>query len=215
MKTMAEFKHAAAKQESVFDVDAERLARVYAEAALDAAGSLAEQESMLGELESVVEEVLNREPRVEQMFASELISEDEKVAMLDRMFGGQVAAGTLNVLKVMARHDRLSLIRGVAKASRTMWQARAGRVPVELETASELEPALEQEILKGFANVLGADPIVTSWINPELIGGFVVRIGDRVYDASVRTRLEQTRHAMIDRAVEAIQRGPQHFFTTA
>ena len=211
---MPEFNHAAAKQETVFDVDSERLARVYAEAALDAAGDIAAQETMLGEFESVVEEVLKPEPRVEEMFASELISQDEKIGMLDRLFGGKLSPGTLNVLKVMARHKRLSLIRGVAKASRELWQKRAGRTPVDLETANPLDRALEQEILTAFAHVLGSDPIVAARVNPDLIAGFVIRIGDRVYDASVRTRLEQTRQAMIARAVEAIQRGPKQFFTT-
>ena len=211
---MAEFIHTDRVQDTVFDVDAERLATVYAQAALDAAGGGGEQEALVQELESLVRDVLERDRRIEQMFGSELISEDEKLAMLDRVFAGRTSTTTLHTLKIMVRHKRLSLVRHVARVARRQWQKRSGRVPVQLETANRLEPALEQEILSAFTKVLAADPIVTSRVNPDLIAGFVVRVGDRVYDASVRTQLEQMRQDMIHRAVEAIQRSPQKFMSS-
>jgi F-type H+-transporting ATPase subunit delta len=209
---MAEFIHTNRSQDTVFDVDAERLARVYAVAGLDAAGGIAEQESLVEELESVAD-VLKQDPRLAQIIASELISKDEKIAMLDRLFSAKLSTATLNLLKVMARHKRLGLIRDAAKVARKMWFDRSGRVPVQLETANELDAVLEKEILTAFARVLGSDPIVTQWVNPDLIAGFVLRVGDRVYDGSVRTRLEHMRQGMINRAVEAIQRSPERFVT--
>lgn len=210
---MAEFIHAARTQDTVFDVDAERLARVYALAGLDAAGELSAQEILVGELESISEDVLKRNPQFSEVLASGLISLEEKVDLLDRIFAGRVETTTINLLKVMARHGRLAIIRDVARAARRLYQTRSGRIPVELETAHELDPALEREILTSFTHVLGADPIVSSRVNPELIAGFVIRVGDRVYDGSVRTQLEHTRLAMISRAVEAIQRRPEQFFS--
>jgi F-type H+-transporting ATPase subunit delta len=208
---MAEFKTTDRPQDTVFDVNAERLGRVYALAALDAAGNLDQQREVVEELESVVSDVLNRDPRLSEILGSELISEHEKLGILDRIFGGRASKTTLNALKVMAHHQRLALIRDVAKAARTLWQKRANRVPVQLETANPVEKSLQQEILKAFEHALGADPIVTDRVNPDLIGGFIIRVGDRVYDGSIRTRLEHMRQGMINRAVEAIQRGPARF----
>ncbi len=214
---MSEFIHADKARDAVFDVDAERLAGVYASAGLNAAGGIGEQEQVVNELEAIVGEVLSLDSRLQQILASVLIAAEEKVAMLDRMFGGKVSTTTLNLLKVMARHKRLNLLRDVAKVSRTLWQDRSGRIPVELETANELDATLEREILVAFGDVLGADPIVSQRVNPDLIAGFVIRVGDRVYDGSVRTRLEKMRVNMIERAVDAIQRNPRQFFdkTTA
>lgn len=210
---MAEFIHTDRSQDTVFDVHAERLARVYAIAGLDAAGGGGEQQALVEELESVAD-VLKQDPRLSQIVASELISKDEKIAMLDRLFSAKLLTSTLNLLKVMARHKRLNLIRDAAKVARKMWLERSGRVAVQLETAHPLEGGLEQEILTAFNRVLGSDPIVTQWVNPELIGGFVLRVGDRVYDGSVRTRLEHMRQGMINRAVEAIQRSPERFVSS-
>ena len=83
-----------------------------------------------------------------------------------------------------------------------------------LETAYPLLPEVEQEILSLLANVLGADPIVSHSVNPDLIAGFVIRVGDRVYDGSVRSRLEAMRKGMVARATEAIQTNPERFFST-
>jgi F-type H+-transporting ATPase subunit delta len=187
------------------------LAGVYASAGLDAAGGIGEQEQVVDELEAIVGEVLTLDARMREIFASVLIAAEEKVSMLDRLFGGKVSTTTLNLLKVMARHKRLNLLRDVAKVSRKLWQDRSGRIPVELETANPLDAGLEKEILLAFGDVLGADPIVTQRVNPDLIAGFVIRVGDRVYDGSIQTRLEQMRLNMIERAVDAIQRNPRQF----
>jgi len=210
---MGEFIHTSHLHDTVFDVSAERLARVYAEAALDAAGGPAEQDALMAELESLRTDVLDRQLRTGELFSSQLISKDEKVAMLDRVFGGRVSPLLLTFLKVLNKHGRLGMIRDVISATRKLWQTRSGRLPVNLETANPLTPELEKEILSTFAKVLGADPIISASINPDLIAGFVIRVGDRVYDGSVRTRLEAMRKGMIARATEAIQLTPQKFFS--
>ena len=76
-------------------------------------------------------------------------------------------------------------------------------------------PRWRKKSSSAFGDVLGADPIVTQRVNPDLIAGFVIRVGDRVYDGSIRTRLEQMRLNMIDRAVDAIQRNPRQFVDKA
>jgi F-type H+-transporting ATPase subunit delta len=211
---MGEFHHTQHVHDTVFDVSVERLARVYAQAALDAAGDRAGEDALMAELESLRDEVLDREPRVRELFASSLINQDEKLAMVDRMFSGRVAPTTLNFLRVLARHGRLGVLRDVIAAARKMWEKRSGRQPVELETANSLSPELEQELLSTFARVLGVDPIVSARVNPDLIAGFIIRVGDRVFDGSIRSRLEAMRKGMIARATEAIQTNPQQFFSS-
>lgn len=211
---MSEFNHTPRKHDTVFDVSAEQLATVYAKAGLAAVGGAAQQDALMAELEQLRDEVLDREPRVRELFASRLISKEEKLAMLDRLFSGQLATTTLNILKVLAKHGRLGMIRDVIAAMRKLWETRSGRQPVQIETANPLTPELEQEILATLTKVLNADPIVSASVNPDLIAGFVIRVGDRVFDGSVRSRLESMRKGMIARATEAIQTKPQQFFSS-
>lgn len=198
-----------ASRETVFDVDVEKLARVYAQAALDAAGD--KEDEVLDELQQAVTEVLDRFPEMEDMFGSALVSQDDKLGVLDRVFGPKVSPTTLSFLKVLAMHDRLGALRQIARMAERLWESRNNRVPVQLELALDVDSALQEEIVSSLRSKLGVEPVVTTSINPDLIGGFVVRIEDKVYDASTRTALERSRQAMVSRAVEAIQNSPEQF----
>lgn len=198
-------------RERVFDVDVEKLARVYAQAVLNAAGNADAQTAVVDELQALVSEVLDRFPDFEQILASELISQDEKLEMIDRVFGGSLSATALNFLKVMGDHSRLGLLRQVVRSAQTVWAERNNRKNVRIELAQEAAPPLLEEFLNKLKQSLGAEPVVTTVVNPDLIAGFVVRVGDRVYDASTRTSFERTRSAMVARAIEAIQSRPEQF----
>jgi F-type H+-transporting ATPase subunit delta len=208
---MAEFIRTGRMHDTVFDVDVERLARVYAEAAMAAAGGPKEQDALMEELDSLKKDVLDKEPKLVELMASELVAEEDKLALVDRIFAGRTSTTLLHTLKVLAKHHRLGLIQAVIAAARKLWEHRSGRLPVELETAEPLEGELAQEVLAELRKVLNADPIVYARVNPDLIAGFIVRVGDRVFDGSTRTRLEKMRQAMIGRAVDAIQSKPEQF----
>lgn len=199
------------RHDNVFDVDAERLGKVYAQAGLDAAGDLASQGSLAEELSSIVTDILEKHTEMEEVFRSELIPQDEKLELLDRVFGGRASDSLLNLLKVMTKHGRLGMIREVARSAYEMWEERSGRIRVELEIPQPIDDGLHSEILASLSKVLGADPQVETRINPDLLAGFVVRVGDKVYDASARTRLENSRQGMVEHAIEAIQQHPEQF----
>jgi len=199
----------ATHKETVFDVDVEKLARVYAQAVLDAAGD--QEDEVLDELRAIVAEVLDKYPEVEQIFDSAIVSHDEKLGMVDRIFGSQLSTTTLSFLKVLSNHSRLGVLRQVVRVAEQLWERRCNRVPVELELAMAMEPSLQEEVIGSLRSSLGIEPVVTTKINPDLIAGFVVRVGDKVYDASTRTSLERTRQAMVAQAIEAIQSRPEQF----
>ncbi|MEE9602995.1 MAG: ATP synthase F1 subunit delta [Thermoguttaceae bacterium] len=198
-------------RETVFDVDVEKLARVYAQAVLDAASDVDGQAAVMDELQALVSEVLDRFPDFEQILASELISQDEKLEMIDRVFGGSLSATALSFLKVMGDHGRLGFLRQVVRSAQTVWAERNNRRNVRIELAQQAAPPLLQELVNKLQQSLGAEPVVTTVVNPDLIAGFVVRVGDRVYDASTRTSFERARSAMVARAIEAIQSRPEQF----
>lgn len=198
--------------ETVFDVDVEKLARVYAQAGLDAAGDHQSQQALVDELNAVVSEVLNRHPELEKIFASALVSQDDKLGMLDRVFSGKLTDKALNFLKVIAKHGRLGYLRAVVRSANAIWTVRRNQVAVKLELAHPIDGALQQEMIDRLAKRLNAQPIVDVVINPDLIAGFVVRVGDRVLDASTRSNLERARQAMIAKAVETIQQRPHQFY---
>ena len=199
------------QQKLAFDVTVEKLARVYAKAALDAAEVKGTAENMVEELSELATAVLDRFPQLETLLSTELISPDEKQKILERTFSGRMTESSLGLLQVLARHDRLVILREVIQSVQSLWEQRSGRVRVEVQFAVEPDPSLQQEVVTALKALLQADPILTTTLNPDLVAGFVVRVGDMVYDGSARTSLERARQTMVARARESIHQQPGQF----
>ena len=71
--------------------------------------------------------------------------------------------------------------------------------------------AMRNEIQAQLRKLLNAEPVLNVKVDPALLAGIVIRVGDRVYDGSVQTQLEHARAAMIERATEQIETRPDSF----
>ncbi len=85
----------------------------------------------------------------------------------------------------MSRNDRLGLLRQVCRSFDTVLDERLGRVEVTVTTAIEMDEGQRRQLVKTLRQMLDATPRVNALVDAELIGGMVVRVGDRVFDASV------------------------------
>ena len=126
--------------------------------------------------------------------------------MLDRVFGRPASPVVLNFLKVLSRHGRLGLLRPIARLVEEARRASAAASPTSRSASPASWPTdIRTEIHDRIAASLGTEPVLHVSVDPDLIAGIWVRVGDRVYDGSVRTQLEHARRAMIDRATEMIE----------
>lgn len=198
------------KQKVVMDVTAERIARVYAQAFIGVAAKSPDAETLVEEVAALAS-LLVSSPRLEEVFRSALISPEQKEQLLDRVLAGRVSPATLNFLKVLSRHSRLGLLRDIARLVKKLDAQRRGLTDVEVRVARELADDIRSEIHDRLRKVLGTEPVLHVKVDEKLIAGIWVRVGDRVYDGSVRTQLEQTRRAMIERATQMIETQPQRF----
>ncbi len=203
------------KHETVMDVTEEQVARVYARAFMGVAAKSADPTALVDEVASIVEDVLQRAPRLEATLRSELVAPEEKARLLDRIFAGRASTEVLNFLKVLAAHGRLGLLRSVARILKKLDAKRRGLTDVEVRVAAPLDDGLRREIADRLRKTLGGEPVLHVVVDPTLIAGLVIRVGDRVYDGSVHTQLERARRAMIDRATETIETHAGRFLSTA
>jgi F-type H+-transporting ATPase subunit delta len=187
------------------DVGVEHIGAVYAKALLGAAENAGRLDETLEELDSLVCDVLDRLPQLEQILASGLVGVEEKTALLDRALAGQASPLFLNFLKVLGRHGRLDLLRVVYRQAKAQYDVLRGVVRVEFLTASPVDAALIDKVQNQLRLLLGREPVVEHRVQPGLIGGAVVRVGDTIYDGSIATQLENLREQMIDRSVHEIQ----------
>jgi F-type H+-transporting ATPase subunit delta len=203
------------KHETVMDVTEEQIARVYAQAFMGVAAKSPNPTALVEEVASIVDDVLESFPQLERALRSELIAPEEKERLLDRLFRGRASTEVLNFLKVLSAHGRLGLLRSIARILKKLDAQRRGLIDVEVRVATPLDAGLQSEIENRLRKMLGGEPVLHVVVDPLLIAGMVIRVGDRVYDGSVHTQLEHARRAMIDRATETIEMHADRFLASA
>jgi F-type H+-transporting ATPase subunit delta len=199
-------------RETVLDVTEERIARTYADSLLGAAVAGGVLDQAAGELEAIGEQVLPAHPQLTQMLGSAFLGNEERVAVLDRIFGGKVSPLVLNFLKVLSAHNRVGILPTVIREVRKQFNSRKGLVEVEVRSATPISAAMQNELTSALVSRLGINPVLSVSVDPELIGGMELRVGDTVYDGTLRTAFDKAHKAIVAQTVEAIETNPDKFF---
>jgi F-type H+-transporting ATPase subunit delta len=189
------------------DTSAERIARVYAQAIIEAADRKGCRAAVLEELGSFVRDVLPKVPRAHAILASPKVSPEEKGALIDRIAAGRMLPTTVHSLHVLARHERLGLVADVVRAAHRLDDEMAGRKQATFTTALPLDDADRQRLVADVEGALAVSLAPTFTVDPEIIGGLVVRIGDTVYDQSIATGLARLGENLHRRTIHEIQHG--------
>jgi F-type H+-transporting ATPase subunit delta len=140
-----------------------------------------------------------------------MVGIDEKIALLEKAIASKASPVFWNFLQVVAKRNRLDLLFSISSQVVMLLNERQKRIPVTLTTATEVDSQILTALSEKLRAVLGGEPIIRSVIDPEVIGGLVVRVGDTVYDASVATQLQNVCRQMIERSAEEIQNRRESF----
>jgi F-type H+-transporting ATPase subunit delta len=175
------------------DTGQQYLAAVYAKALLGATERAANTEAVLEELEALLSEVFQRLPKLESALTSPRVGQEEKLRLLELAIGSRVSQSLLDFLKVLARRGRLDCLRAITRAARQQLNEIRGRVEVTLVTAEPLGEDSTRQAAERLQTALGQEIDLSTSVDPDLIGGAIVRVGDTIFDGSVINRLEQMR----------------------
>ncbi|MCG8653973.1 MAG: ATP synthase F1 subunit delta [Pirellulales bacterium] len=179
------------KHETVLDTGAEQLGKTYAQALLGAANSAGAAEQVIEQLGQLVDQYLGNSPQLDAAFRSPRIDEHEKSRVIDRLFAEQFHPVLVKFLKVMAGRGRLGFVRAVREAAEDMHDEMLGRVLASVQTAVPLDDALRAQITERLGAVMNKQVRLRESVDPALIGGMLIRVGDRVFDSSVSNRLDK------------------------
>jgi len=187
------------------EVGVEHIAEVYAKGLLGATENAGQTAAVLAEFDALLTDVFDRFPRFETVLASAMISPEEKSASIDRVFPGRVSPTMVNFLKGVARHGRRDCLRAIHRRMHVLYDAMRQRIPARLTTAAPLGAAESARIVDNLRAMLGGEPILELSVDPNLIGGAVLRVGDVIYDGSIANQLNTLRQEIIDRSAHEIQ----------
>jgi F-type H+-transporting ATPase subunit delta len=195
----------AAHHATVFDDATQHVARVYAEAFLNAAETSGQAEEPLQDLDSLVDQVFPQDRYLEAFLTSKAVSRERKERALRAAFEGRSSALFLNFLLVLNDHDRLDALRAITTSVRSLHEERTGKIRVQVRSALPLADDQRLRLQQELRETFGRDPVLETRVDPDLLGGMTVQVGDVMYDASVRTRLENIRNQLLERSSHAIQ----------
>jgi ATP synthase F1 delta subunit len=169
----------------------EEIARVYAEALFDSAkkaGKLDEIREQLGEFADALAE--NRE--LQLFFFSPYFSSAEKTDGLNRAISG-AEPELLNFLELLCEKHRVPTIFRIRDRFDELWAKENKRLEVTVTSAVELDPELVRRIGGEIEKQTGQRVDLESTVDADILGGLVLRVGNKVLDASVRNQLEKLR----------------------
>lgn len=187
-----------ARIETVMDPTAHRIASVYAEALLDLIpGEKAAQDAY--ETLTAIADLLVEVEGFDELLSRSMLTDAQCVEVVQRIFGGRLGEPLEGLLSVMAAHGRCGLLGVLPERFRQLLNLRQGKVEVTVITAQPMDEEMSERLGKSLKRALGAKPVVRRQIDPTLIGGMLLRIGDKVFDASAASRLSQIRQRLNER----------------
>jgi F-type H+-transporting ATPase subunit delta len=195
------------------DIAADQVARIYARAVDEAAEAAGCRREVLAELGLIAREVLPAVPEAAAVFASPKVPAEEKSRIIDRLTTGRMQPSTANVLHVLARHGRLGLLGSVVAAAERLAEERDGRRQATFTSAVPLDAAEQARVVAEAEKALAARLVPRFVVDPAIIGGLVVRVGDTIYDQSVATGLARLGGRLRERNINAIQNGEYSWHT--
>ena len=169
----------------------EEIAQVYARALFE----VAKERDILDEIHDdlgAFTKALNDNRELAVFFFSPYFSSEEKKDGLKRAVTGADPA-FMNFLEALLERHRMPAIFRITDEFEELWDAEKKLLPVEVTSSVELDQQIVQSIGERIGEQTGQKVELSSKVDPEILGGLVVRVGNFVLDASIRNRLNQLR----------------------
>jgi F-type H+-transporting ATPase subunit delta len=169
----------------------EEIASVYARSLFEVAketDKLDEVREQLGQFADALES----ERELQVFFFSPYFSSEEKKDGLGKVLEGANPA-VLNFFELLVEKHRMPALFRIRRTYDQLWEHENKLLPVEITSAIELDDEIAQRIGDQIGQQTGQRVELTKTVDPEILGGLVLRVGNSILDASIRTRLENLR----------------------
>ncbi len=169
----------------------EEIAQVYGRALFEAAKE-ADQLDLVREQVGAFADALDSNRDLAVFFFSPYFSTEEKKDGLGKVLDGADDI-VRNFLELLVEKHRVPAVYRIRRAYDALWEEENKLLPVEVTSAIELDPETVENIGKAIGDRTGRRVELESKVDPDILGGIVVRVGDRILDASIANRLESLR----------------------
>jgi F-type H+-transporting ATPase subunit delta len=172
------------------------IAKRYARAFFDIAGEDKLYEKYYEELSGFAG-IVQRDKNLREFLANPIFEQTEKKAVVEAIIQKiAMSEMTTNFLKLLVDKKRIGLLAEIADYYRELMDEVLKRVRVSVKTAFPLPVSVTEEIKQGLEQMTGKQTEVTIEEDQSLMGGIVIRVGDTLYDGSIKTQLSNIRNLL-------------------
>ncbi len=141
--------------------------------------------------------LLDDEAQVRLFLETPRISDADKKAVLRKAFADRIPKHLMNFLLITIDKRRQRLLREIARQFRALVDEHMGREHVEVTVARPVDDETRAMVAKRLSALLGKEAIPHIRVDPDILGGIIVRTDDTIYDGSVKRRLDGMRRALM------------------
>jgi len=170
------------------------IARPYAQAAFEVAQELSDLKGWAEALLTLAEATCN--PEVHAVITSTRVAKPQLESLMVDMLGSQAKAQQRNFIRVLVENQRLLVLPEIAAIFEALRSEAEKTVNVVVDSAFELSAAQQEKIISSLRARMGREIKLVCKVNKELLGGVVIRAGDKVIDGSARARLGEMATAL-------------------
>jgi F-type H+-transporting ATPase subunit delta len=179
------------------------VARRYAQAFF----AIAQEKNSVDKLEAELKEIvdtINSTDELKKVMDHQLVSPEEKKAIINKIFSQDMSEITVNFLNIVIEKYRATYISAIYEEFISYANTNRNMVDAEIKTAVQTNDADLENIKARLSAVTGKTVRLQAKVDPSLIGGVVVRIGDKVIDGSIAARLAKLKDNLLQIEVKEI-----------
>jgi len=157
----------------------------YAEAFLQVASTKKEVDEVVKQAKEILI-LWNDCPEFSEAMASPVLEVEAKKAALEKLFSGQITPSFLNLLKLLADRQRIGFLNSVLERLLELYREQRNIALATVTSATELDEKQQSDLLQKIQGLAGTKNLELNLkVDPTLLGGFVVKVGSKVIDASL------------------------------
>jgi F-type H+-transporting ATPase subunit delta len=172
-----------------------RIARKYASALFFSSKRIQQVERISADLETVYD-LLKKLPRLKSFLESPQILEKEKEELIAASFKGRISEALYSFLLLVLSKHRIPYLLPMAEEFKRLVKEDQGIMSARLISARQMESSLHEQIKVELEKISGKRVELETQIDPNLMGGMIIILGDRIIDRSIRYQLSQLKEQM-------------------
>ncbi|MEJ6980754.1 ATP synthase F1 subunit delta [Pedobacter sp. P351] len=167
-----------------------QVASRYAKSLIDLAEEQNSLEAIKADIESFIK-VMHQNSQLQAVLRNPIVGIDKKIKILNQLFGSSFHKVIMTFFKIVVTKGRSGILYGTAKEFVNEYNRRKGILHALVTSAAPLTEEQKSKITSIVVEATNAQVVLESRVDPDLIGGFILKVGDRQVDASISSSLSK------------------------